>query len=368
MKTSPMKTSPVAQSDPVIGLEARYFKDKTIYKRVEENIFYKTWQFACHASQLRNPGDYFTLTLFDQDIVVLRDKKNSLRALYNVCQHRGHKLVEGSGNKKLLVCPYHRWSYELDGRLRAAPNSTSVTGFDSSSICVPGLRVEEFLGFVFINLDKDCNSMDTSYPGLKTAILELCADIEQRAFAYEHTADEGCNWLTAVENYNECYHCKACHAEFARGIIDPGSYTISPFGEGKVLRHSSKATQGDSAWYDVSGSDYASFFLWPASAIQIYPGGVVNIYYWRPLAVDDVRVHRGWYSNDGSIDEALQKVIDFDRDTTFSEDLKLVKNVQRGLQSRGYRPGPLIVDSRGGIDNELSICTLHHWLRDAVDQ
>ena len=368
MKTSPMKTSPVAQSDPVIGLEAKFFNDETIYKRVEENIFYKTWQFACHASQLRIPGDYFTLTLFDQDIIVLRDKKNSLRALYNVCQHRGHKLVDGSGNKKLLVCPYHRWSYELDGRLRAAPNSTSVTGFDSSSICVPGLRVEEFLGFVFINLDKDCNSMDTSYPGVKTAILELCADIEQRAFAYEHTADEGCNWLTAVENYNECYHCKACHAEFARGIIDPGSYNISPFGQGKVLRHSSKATQGDSAWYDVSGSDYASFFLWPASAIQIYPGGVVNTYYWRPLAVDDVRVHRGWYSNDGNVDEALQKVIDFDRDTTFSEDLKLVKNVQRGLQSRGYRPGPLIVDSLGGIDNELSICTLHHWLRDAVDQ
>ncbi|MCZ6577746.1 MAG: aromatic ring-hydroxylating dioxygenase subunit alpha [Gammaproteobacteria bacterium] len=363
-----MKTSPETDSDLVIGLEAKYFNDETIYQRVEQNIFYKTWQFACHASQLRNPGDYFTLTLFDQEIVVLRDKEISLRAFYNVCQHRGHKLVEGSGNKKLLVCPYHRWCYDLDGQLRAAPNSTSVAGFDSSSICLTGLRIEEFLGFVFINLDKDCNSMDASYPGVKTAILELCADIEQRAFAYEHTADEGCNWLTAVENYNECYHCKACHAEFARGIIDPGSYNIKPFGEGKVLRHSSKATQSDSAWYDVSGSDYGSFFLWPSSAIQIYPGGVVNSYYWRPLAVDDVRVHRGWYSNDGSVDEALQKVIDFDRDTTFSEDLKLVKNVQRGLQSRGYRPGPLIVDPRGGIDNENSIRTLHHWLREAVDQ
>jgi len=367
MKTSAMTADHKASSVPVAGLDARYFTDLEIYRRVEENIYYKTWQFACHASQLQNPGDYFTLTLFEQDILVLRDRENNLRALYNVCQHRGHRLVEGSGNKKLLVCPYHRWTYELDGRLRAAPNSNSVAGFDSSNICVPALRIEEFLGFIFINLDNDCKSMDETYPGVKAAILGLCADIEQRAFAQEHTADEGCNWLTAVENYNECYHCKACHAEFAKGIIDPGSYSISPFGEGKVLHHSSRATQSDSAWYDVSGSDYGSFFLWPSSAIQIYPGGVVNTYYWRPLAVDDVRVHRGWYSTDGMVDETLQKVIDFDRDTTFSEDLRLVKNVQRGLQSRGYRPGPLIVDAQGGIDNELSIQTLHQWLRDAVD-
>jgi phenylpropionate dioxygenase-like ring-hydroxylating dioxygenase large terminal subunit len=367
MKTKPMKTETVTSSDPVAGLDARYFTDEDIYQQVKENIYFKTWQFACHASQLQNPGDYFTLAIFDQDIVVLRDKSGQLRALYNVCQHRGHKLVEGSGNKKLLVCPYHRWSYELDGQFRAAPNSSSVPGFNGANICVPDLRVEEFLGFVYVNLDKECKTMDETYLGLKPAILTLCADIEARCFAHEHTADEGCNWLTAVENYNECYHCKACHVEFASGIIDPGSYSIAPFGEGKVLRHSSKATQSDEAWYDVSGSDYGSFYLWPSSAIQIYPGGVVNTYYWRPLAVDDVRVHRGWYSTDGQVSETLQKVIDFDRDTTFSEDLVLVKNVQRGLRSRGYRPGPLIVDPEGGIDNELSIQALHQWLREAVD-
>ena len=203
MKTKPMKTATATSSDPVAGLDTRYFTDEDIYQQVKENIYFKTWQFACHASQLQNPGDYFTLAIFDQDIVVLRDKSGQLRALYNVCQHRGHKLVEGSGNKKLLVCPYHRWCYELDGRLRAAPNSASVTGFDSSSICIPEIRIEEFLGFVFFNLDKDCNSMDETNPGVRAAILGLCADIEQRAFAYEHTANERRNWLTAVQNYNE---------------------------------------------------------------------------------------------------------------------------------------------------------------------
>lgn len=353
---------------PIPGLPAKYFNDPEIYKRVETEVFYKTWQLACHSSQVAKPGDYFSLSVFDQDVFVIRGQDNQLRALYNVCQHRGHKLVAGTGNKNNIVCPYHAWTYDLTGKLLGAPNSQSVKGFDTSRICVPEIRLEEFLGFVFINLDNNCDEMESCYPGVKDEILALCPDIEMRGFAYEHTADEGCNWLIAVENYNECYHCKGVHSEFAKGVIDPGSYNISPFGEGNVLKHSAKATQSADAWYDISGSGYGSFFLWPATSFQIYPGGMVNSFHWRPLAVDDVRVHRSWYSDDGKVDDILQKVIDLDRNTTFAEDLVLVKNVQRGLQSRGYTPGPLILDPDGGIDNELSITSLHNWLREALGE
>ncbi len=133
-----------------------------------------------------------------------------------------------------------------------------------------------------------------------------------------------------------------------------------------MLHHTSRATQSADAWYDVSGADYGSFFLWPASSLQFYPGGVVNSFAWRPLAVDDVRVYRRFYSNDGQVDATLQKVIDNDRATTFQEDLDIVRRVQRGLKSRGYRPGPLIVDPAGSIDSELPIQKLHEWLREAV--
>lgn len=352
----------------VKGLDARYFIDGAIFDRVKREVYYKTWQLACHRSQVPNAGDYFSFSIFDQDILVVRGHDGELRAMYNVCQHRGHKLVDGSGNKRTFVCPYHAWSYDLDGSLKRAPNSSKVSGFDTSSICIPHVRLEEFLGFVFVNLDAGCTSMDQSYPGLKDAILALCPDVGDRVFAYEHTADEGCNWLIAVENYNECYHCRMAHPQFAKGVIDPNSYQILPFGTGKVLHHASKPTQSDKAWYDVSGADYGSFFLWPATALQFYPGGLVNTYHWRPLAVDDTRVHRGWYGQDGTVDATLQTVIDLDRESTFAEDLVLVKNVQRGLNSLGYSPGPLIIDPDGGIDNELSIATLHKWLREAVDR
>lgn len=354
-------------ASPLRGLDAKYFTDPVIYDLVKKNIYFKTWQLACHGSLVSDVGDCFTFSIFDQEILIVRGQDRILRAMYNVCQHRGHILVNGPANKRSIVCPYHAWTYDLDGRLKRAPNSDKVRGFDPSSICVPQIRLEEFLGFVFINLDDDCAPMDEMYPGVRDGMLALCPGIENRVLAHEHTADEGCNWLTAIENYNECYHCKMAHPQFAKGIIDPKSYNIAPFGNGKVLHHTSKATRSDTAWYDVSGSDYGSFYLWPATAFQFYPGALLNTYHWRPLVVDDVRVYRGWYSQDGAVDPTLQKVIDLDRDTTFSEDLVLVANVQRGLTSMGYRPGPLVLDPDGGIENELSIATLHRWLLQALE-
>jgi len=353
-------------AEPVLGLEARYFNDPGLFRRIVDEVFFKNWLLACHASQLRKPGDYTTLEIYDQDIVITRTREGGIKAFYNVCQHRGHKLVEGSGNRKLLVCPYHAWSYDLSGKLKAAPHTGKVPGFDASRICLSEVRVENFLGFLFINLDPHCAAMDEVYPGIRAEMTQLCPDIEQRQYAYHHTADEGCNWFVAVENYNECYHCANCHPSFARGIIDPATYRIEPYGDTKVLHHTSAPARSDAAWYDTSGADYGSFFLWPASSIQFYPGGVVNSFTWRPLAVDDVRVFRGFYSNDGKVDATLQKVIDNDRETTFREDLDIVREVQRGINSRGYRPGPLVLNPEGGINNERPIQKLHEWLRAAV--
>ncbi len=357
----------IQEQAPVMGLDARYFNDSDVFKRTMDEVFYKSWLLACHSSQVSKPGDYLTLSFYDQDIIVANDKDEGIRAFYNVCQHRGHKLAQGSGNRKLLVCPYHAWSYDLKGQLRGAPHANKVPGFDSSKICLTRIRVENFLGFVFINLDPDAKTMDETFPGIREEIMALCPDVEERKYAYHHTADEGCNWFVAVENYNECYHCGHCHPSFAKGVIDPATYNIAPYGDLQVLHHTSLPPQNTESWYDTSGADYGSFFFWPASSIQFYPGGVVNSFSWRPLKVDDVRVFRTFYSNDGAVDETLQTVIDNDRDTTFQEDLDIVKEVQRGINSRGYVPGPLVVNPEGGINNELPVMKLHEWLRAAVD-
>ncbi len=350
------------------ALPPRYYTDPAVFGRQREQLFFKTWQFACHESRVPGTGDYYAFSILDQDLFVIRQKDGSLRCFYNVCQHRGHPLVEREGRARLLVCPYHAWSYGLDGKLKGAHGTKGQAGFDRSKICLTEVRLDSLAGFLFVNLDAEAPSLAESFPGVEDAILAFLPDIRERAFAQEHEAEEFCNWLIAVENYNECYHCRVAHPTFASGVIDPQSYDIQPFSaDAKSLKHSAKAQSGETAWYDTSGSDYASFYIWPAFSLQLYPSGLVNSYHWRPVDVANTVVHRTWYSKEGVVDDSLQRVIDLDRDTTFAEDLKLVKRIQRGLGSRGYSPGPLVLNPDGGIDSEHSIAALHDWVREASD-
>ncbi|MBY8977456.1 aromatic ring-hydroxylating dioxygenase subunit alpha [Rhodobacteraceae bacterium NNCM2] len=352
------------QDMPVEALPARYYTDPEIFAAARERIFARSWQYVCHQSAVPETGDYYAFTLMDQDLFIVRGRDEEVRCFYNVCQHRGHTLVADRGRTRVLVCPYHAWSYELEGPLRAAPGTRAMPGFDKSKICLTEVRLDSFLGFLFVNFDDEARPMRDCYPGVEEAVKALCPDIEEKIFADEHDAEEFCNWLVAVENYNECYHCGHVHKAFADGVIDPASYDIQPFGAGRVLHHASRAAAGEGAWYDTSGSDYGSFYLYPCFSLQIYPGGVVNTYYWRPLSHNDTQVHRGWFSRDGVVDDVLQSVIDLDRDTTFAEDLLLVKAVQRGLGSKGYRPGPLVISTGCGINSEHSIAALHNWVRE----
>ena len=172
--------------------------------------------------------------------------------------------------------------------------------------------------------------------------------------------------MVAIENYNECYHCKVVHPTFASGVIDHRSYNVSVFERTRCLQHQARAQQGNGAWYDTSGSDYASFFLWPAFSLQIYPSHLVNTYCWRPVSVSETDVYRQFYSSDGKVDAGLQKVIDLDRDTTFAEDLDLVASVQRGMGSRGYRGGPLVINPAEGVESEHSVAALQQWFRESI--
>lgn len=351
---------------PPEALPARIYTDESVYARLRERVLERAWHYACHASRVPEPGDYLAFELLGEQLFVARGRDGRLRGFYNVCQHRGHPLVEGSGRTRVLVCPYHAWAYELDGRLRAAPGTRAVPGFDRSAICLTEVRVESFLGFVFVNLAPDAAPMAECYPGVAEAVRAHCPDVEQRVFAHEHWAEESCNWLVAVENYNECYHCGHVHRAFSSGVVDPASYDIQPFGAGRVLRHTARAAAGKDAWCEAAGADYASFYLFPCFSLQLYPGGLLNTYHWRPLGPRDTRVHRGWFSRDGVVDDRLQAVIERDRETTFAEDLALVQAVQRGMGSRGYRPGPLVISPSHGIESEHALAALHGWVREAL--
>ena len=122
----------------VRSLDARFYTDPEVYADEMRGLFARTWQFAGHAAMLKDAGDYFTFEIAGESLFCLRGRDGVIRTFYNVCQHRAHQLVQGTGTTRVLVCPYHAWTYELTGALRSGPNITSVPGFDRQAICLTG--------------------------------------------------------------------------------------------------------------------------------------------------------------------------------------------------------------------------------------
>ena len=350
---------------PVRALHPRYYTDPAIFQQERERIFFRTWQYVCHAQEVASPGDYRVFEVADQSLFVVRGADEKLRAFYNVCQHRAHELLTGAGNRKLISCPYHAWIYTLDGRLKRARGADEVAGFDASRICLTELRLETFCGFVFVNLDPEAASMKSWYANAEEDLRRYVPEIDSYKPIWDHSVVEACNWKVAVENYNECYHCRIVHPAFTTGVISNESLNIWP--QDYTLRHSAEAVAAKSGSYAFDNSAYRVIFLWPSMSIQVYPGRVVNTYWWRPTAIDETKVHRGWLSPGGDADKTTMEIAEIDRETTFAEDLPLLKSVQRGLHSRGYEGGPLVLNPKGGVDNEVSVQAIQGWVREALE-
>jgi phenylpropionate dioxygenase-like ring-hydroxylating dioxygenase large terminal subunit len=357
-------------STPTLSLAAKYYTDPEVFKIETNELLARTWQFAGHASQLKETGDYFTFDMAGESLFCIKGRDGEIRTFYNVCQHRAHQLVSGQGQTRVVVCPYHAWTYELTGELRAGPNIKAVEGFDKSSICLTSVRTEVFLGFIFVNLDNDAKPMDDWFPNVRTELESYIPHWDTLAPLEWVEIPENCNWKVSVENYSECYHCTLNHPTFSTGVVRPETYDIQP--QGYCLRHTTECNSMDAMTYDInSGFDkndqYSSWFLWPMFSFQVYPGNLLNTYHWRAMDADHVVVWRGWYSVGGEENDIVRQMAVQDRETTVAEDIGLVESVQRGLKSRGYVPGPLVVDPKCGVNSEHSILTLQRWMKEAVD-
>ncbi|NNE80718.1 MAG: aromatic ring-hydroxylating dioxygenase subunit alpha [Silicimonas sp.] len=355
---------------PVRSLAARYYTDPEVFRLETEGLLARTWQFGCHTSDLPEPGAYATFEIAGESLFAIRGHDDRIRVFYNVCQHRAHQLVSGRGSTRVVVCPYHAWTYELTGELRAGPNIGAIKAFDKSTVCLSEVRAEEFLGFLFVNLDADAAPMDDWFPNARAELTEWVpnwADLRPHEWV---EIPENCNWKVSVENYSECYHCALNHPTFASSVVKPETYDIQP--QGKCLRHTTECQGLDDMTYDIRSGfehfdEYSSWFLWPMFSFQVYPGNILNTYHWRAVDTDHVVVWRGWYSPEEADDATISQLAAQDRETTVAEDIHLVESVQRGLSSRGYRPGPLVIDPCGGVNSEHPIMHLQKWMREAVD-
>jgi glycine betaine catabolism A len=370
------------------SLEQAFYTDADLFKLDMEQIWYKDWLFIGHDCEIPRAGNYFTVQIGDYPVVIVRDRQGSIKALHNSCRHRGSRVCsEHKGSSAKLVCPYHQWTYELDGTLLFARQMG--TDFDKSQHSLKPVHCETLGGYIFISLADEPADFKTfaaaAYPYLKPHNLGLTK------VAYETTIVEKGNWKLVWENNRECYHCAANHPELCR------TYPESPTATGVqgakddpvIAEHWAKceATGLPSAFkMDATGQfrvarmplieDAESYTMSGARAVkkglsddvrQSHIGTLLMFHYpstWNhvladhaisfrvlPLGPELTQVTTKWLVHKDAV-EGVDYTIDELTHVwteTNDQDRQIVEENAFGIRSPAYQPGPYSADHEGGV-------------------
>ncbi len=357
MATESLVVTPKSRFHPDPELSATlpgyYYHDADIYEHEKQEIWFKTWQFAGYISDLQDPGDYITADLLDQKILVSRGKDGTLRAFYNVCMHRGHILAEGKGNKSIFTCPFHAWSYDTTGALKAAGNAENVAGFRLEDFTLSEVRVEQLGHMVFVNLSPE-----------GPALSDICGDIvsEFRATVpryddlYNYRRDRydvKANWKLAFDQM-ECYHCPVLHPQIMGkdAYLEPSfEITAHEFWSTHLTRGNKKVISGEKGDlpYDFGPDEEinnsAIWWIWP-NLIFVAHRGPSNLKTMHivPDGPERFIMHIDNFLADDPPQEKSLSNINYNRDVLQPQDLGAMAQQQLGLHARGYFQGRLMVD------------------------
>ena len=356
-----------------IPLAKRFYTEPDIFEREKQEIFYRSWQCVCHVSEVAKPGDYVCFTIVDEKVFVTRDRSGELQAFYNLCRHRGHPLLDGAGNTgKTIVCPYHAWGYDLEGKVLNVPGASPEEVETCRALRLQTIAVEEFCGFVFVSLDPQVESPRVQFDGLETVVRSFHPEPEKLRFVSETSIEHDCNWKISIENYNECYHCPTVHgSSLARGVLDMNGYSIRP--NGSMIWHEGKAQSKHEKDYDYDvghgtrGGDYAAYWLWPSVSLCCYPGGYFTIRQWLPRTWRHTTYRYRWFSDGQIADADVEKLMHRHRDTTGAEDEAVVGKIQEAMESRAYEPAPYVLGDGYSLMSEVGVQHFHKLYRDAIE-
>ena len=326
------------------------YTSEAFLERELGDIFAKDWVCVGRADALAEAGDYITYELAGQPIFVIRDKDGVLRAMSNVCLHRMSTLLEGIGNKKAIVCPYHAWSYNLDGSLRGAPAMTLNEGFCKDSYRLPEIRCEVWQGWIMVTLNQDAPPVSTELAEVQSLIDDYGMERYIQTFYETHVWDT--NWKILAENFMESYHLPVCHAGTIGGlskledmICPPG---LPAFNYHTILKDDTlKIALAHPDNKRMTGDRRRTTFLlaiYPSLLITLTPG-----YFWylslHPKGVGQVHITFGGgmapeYVHSAEANEQLSQVKAL-LDEVNVEDRGCTEKVFRGVCARLSNPGHL---------------------------
>jgi carnitine monooxygenase subunit len=332
-------------------LPASWYVDAGVFELERERIFAGAWVYAGPAEHVADPGSFITVQAGHVPVIVVRGQDGILRGLVNVCRHRGHLVASDRGCRETLQCPYHAWTYDLDGTLRRAPRAEREAGFDPAAFSLLPVSVASWGPFVFVNPDPAALPLEQWLADLPALVGECGIELETLRFHSHHEWPTAVNWKVALENYLECYHCAVAHPDFSRLIdVHPDAYRLllRPTYTSQVGPVRASALSGDGkAPYDPRGDVTQSQFhhLWPSTTINIAPGPEnLSIERWVPTGTRETVEVTDYFFGPRVTQEQIGEVLAFDHQVGM-EDIALVEGVQAGLDSRAVPQGRVMAES-----------------------
>jgi Rieske 2Fe-2S family protein len=332
-------------------LPQRYFISPEIFAEEQVRIFSKQWVLVGHQSQIDGVGDYFVQEVAGESLIMVRDRERTIRGFYNVCRHRGTRLCEEKmGRSSAIQCPYHAWTYGLDGGLIGAPHMDEAEGFDKADYSLHAVKLAIWEGFIFVNFADAPTPLEKAFAPLAGKFSHWNLPTLRSAKRIEY--DVHANWKLIFENYSECYHCPGVHPalqkltpyDLAENDLCEGPFLggFMPINKGKSLTMSGNACALPVG--DIKAEDHARIFyysIFPNMLLSMHPEYVMLHQLW-PQSPERTLILCDWYFHPEAFDRSdfhPNDAIDF-WDMTNKQDWHVCELSQQGIASHAYQPGP----------------------------
>ena len=323
-----------------------WYSDPAVLELERERIFRRSWQYVGHTGEVAEPGSFAATWVGDVPVVLVRDREDTLRAFLNVCRHRGSIICDGSGRRETLQCPYHAWTYGLDGRLITAPRAKREGGIESPELGLVALQLDTWGPLVFVNPDPDAAPLEEFLDGMPHRIADAGIDLDALRFLQRSESELECNWKVSAENFLECYHCPTAHPGFSAVMdVSVDSYLLETSG-GRMTQHGPPRPEPRGA-YDPTGEvERGQFHL-------LFPGTVINVMPGRPNfsigpivpSAPETTYRFLDYFVAADADEAwIEESLAFDAQVG-AEDRVLIERVQAGMRAGLIEDGRLLPES-----------------------
>lgn len=328
-----------------MSLPGYWYADADVHRFEQDHVIRSSWQPVGSIEKLAEPGDYLTAVVADAPVLIVRGDDGRLRAFLNMCRHRGHPVAEGCGNKKLITCPFHGWTYRRDGTLLRATRADREAGFAAEKYPLRPIRLGVWGPIAFVNMEPAGPDFDVEMATLFRVTEENGFNLANMTYRKRLAWDQAGNWKVFIDNSADCYHCRLVHPGMGKTHkTDPDEYETTSYDTFVLhVSHPREDHPNMPAWMMCAA--------WPNWAVSAAQGRVARLRWTEPLDANRIRVITDFCAPPSVSDEEVEEDARWYDKLVNTEDRSVCEGVALNHAGRTFTEGPVFLESESVVQD-----------------